>query len=370
MAKKKNATEKKSSFAEELQKKLQGKRRKKVVFSGVDEWFKAEFLQCGIAGIDWILGGGLAYGRLSEIFGNFSSGKTYLLYLFLAMNQRRGGTSVLFESEFAYNAGFYRSLGGSPESLILRPARTIQEVFDGMADVAKIACGKEERVAVGWDGIAATGTKHLQETGMLKKDMSKSAGMAQGTQYITDLIGESRIAIIATNQTRETIGDTPNPMYQTHTPGGKSWPFHASQRVELSFRGGYITEVLEENGKKEGTEPIGHWVRARVNKNKLAPPHLACDVPFYARDGETHPIYGYKTKMGIDYAEALFDFYKNSRFRINDKPVVFTSGSWYRLDESFGYDKSFYAKDWPAVLEANPALWQLPYGASVIQGAS
>lgn len=357
-----------SKFAESLKKKLQGKRRKQVVFSGTDAWFNAEFLPCGIAGVDWTLGGGVAYGRLAELFGNFSSGKTYLLYLFLAMNQRLGGVSALFESEFAYDEQFYRAVGGNPETLILRPARTIQEVFEGMADIAKHTAkeGSGEKVAIGWDGIAATGTKHLQDTGMEKRDMSKAFGMSQGTQYITDLIGESKIAVIATNQTREKIGDTSfDPMQRTHTPGGKAWPFHSSQRVELEFRGGFIKQFDPSAKDNKGKESIGHWVRSRVDKNKLAPPHLSCSLPFYSFDEEVHPLFRTPTRMGIDYAEALLEFYKESRFRLvvngEKRPAVYTAGSWYRLDDSLGYDKSFHAKDWPGILEERPDLWQLVY---------
>jgi RecA/RadA recombinase len=366
-----------TKFADALKAKLQGKKRKPVVFSGTDEWFHAEMLPCGIAGIDWILGGGLAYGRLSELFGNFSSGKTYLLYLFLAMNQRMGGVSALFESEFAYDADFYRAVGGDPESLLIRPARTIQEVFDGMAEIAKHVAteGKDEKVAIGWDGIAATGTKHLQDVGMEKRDMSKAAGMSQGTQYITDLIGESQVAVIATNQTREKIGDdTYDPMRRTHTPGGKAWPFHSSQRLELEFRGGFIRQFDPKAKDNRGKEPIGHWVRARVDKNKLAPPHLSCSLPFYSFNDEVHPVFGTPTRMGIDYAEALLEFYKDSRFRLvvgeEKRPVISTSGGWYRFDESLEYDKSFHAKDFPSILEERPDLWQLAYAKQTEVGGS
>jgi hypothetical protein len=69
--------------------------------------------------------------------------------------------------------------------------------------------------------------------------------------------------------------------------------------------------------------------------------------------------------MGIDMAEALFDFYKDSRFRISvgeeQKPVISTAGSWYKLDPSLNYEKSFHAKDWPNILSERPDLWHLPY---------
>jgi len=376
------------TFRDGLKTKLQGKAKKPVVFFGSDAWFAAEFLPCGIAGIDWCLGGGASYGRLGELFGNYSSGKTYLLYLFLAMNQRQGGTSCLIESEFAYNEHFFRSIGGDPEALVLRPARTTQDAFSVIADVAKyvISQGDEsqEKVVVGWDGIAAAGTKHLQQAGMQKVDLSKSISMSQGCQYVTDLVGESGIAVIATNQTRERIGDsTYDPMNRTQTPGGKAWPFFSSQRVELTFRGGFIRQVErdakgrkksgkseeEEGAKKKGkSPPIGHWVEVYVDKNKLGPPHYTCRLPFYSYNDEEHPVYGTLTRMGVDYTEALFDFYLNSRFRLDPgetkRPVVkaVTANGWYAVDEELAPGaKKFQAKEWPKVLEEYPDLWHVVY---------
>jgi RecA/RadA recombinase len=346
------------------------------VFFGSDDWFSCDFLPSGIAGVDWIIGQGIAYGRLGELFGGYSSGKTYLLYLFLAMNQRQGGTSVLIETEYAYDEQFFRSLGGDPESLILIPAPTTQFVFNSIANICKhvIKEKTQEKVAVGWDGIAATNTKHLKDTGMDKADMSKPRAMSQGTSYITHLVSEAGIAVIATNQTRERIDDKSyDPMKRTHTPGGRAWPFHGSQRSELVFRGGYIRGVNRDaKGKKKdpdaNTPNIGHWVEVYVDKNKLAPPHLKCRLPFYSYDDEEHPVWGTLTRMGVDYAEALWDFYLNSRFRLDPantkRPVVraVTANGWYAVDESIapGAPK-FQAKDWPGVLESYPELWQVVY---------
>lgn len=352
------------SHIEGLKTQLQGKRRKPVVYSGIDNCFDVEPLPCGIAAIDYILGGGLAYGRLSELFGNYSTGKSYLLYLFLAMNQRLGGTSVLFESEGAYSKDFFRSIGGSPEDLLVRPANATEDIFDGMADISKYASKQKDdhRFCVGWDSIAGTGTKHLQKTGMEKRDMSKAGSMTQGCQYITALIAEQRICVIATNQTRDTIGEDYDPMKRTHTPGGRAWPFHASQRLELQYRGGFITQT-DEKGEPDHTKPsLGQRVRAFVDKNRLCPPHQTCELTFYNHAGYPHPLYGTPTKLGVDYAESLYHFYRHSEFRLpNGNPVIQLSGSWNKIDESVAEYKKFYAKDWLKVLEDIPDLWQLAY---------
>jgi len=355
-----------------MRKAIQGKTRKQVVFSGTEKLFQANFLPCGLAGVDWSLGGGFAYGRLGELFGNYSSGKTYLLYLFLAMNQRLGGESALIESEFAYNEEFFKAIGGDPSTLTVRPVRRVEDAFDSMAEIAAFAIkeGANVPIAIGWDGIAATGTKHLQDVGMDKKDMSKALIMSQGTQYITDMIGESKICVIATNQVRETIGDD-NYYQPTHTPGGKAWPFHASQRMELIFNGKMIHQVGEDGKKDEDTKkktpPIGHWVKTHIVKNKLAPPMLQTNLPFYNFADEEHPVYGHQTKVGVDYVEALWDFYVHSRYRMTvdgeKRPVVraVTANGWYALDDSLGLERKFQAKDWPEILAARPDLWQLVY---------
>lgn len=339
-----------------------------------DPFWHTDFLPTGVPNIDLALGGGFGYGRLAEIFGEWSSGKTMIMYYALANNQRmkgkkgKPGKSILFESEGAFTPDFFRALGGDPEQLLVYPVDTVEDVFDGMASVCDlmeklVKSGEDVPVAIGWDSIAATGTKHLMETGMEKRDMSKAYYMTQGTQLITTLVKRCRVCIIAANQVREKIGDNSS---EPNTPGGKAWPFHASQRVEVSFDGGYKGSVIVDSSKEE--VELGRWIKGMVVKNKLASPFGKFSIPIYVKVGAPHPQFvGTLTKLGIDVDEALFWLLFRKLYTMaSGAAIVEGSAGWYTLhpevDKRQGDERrKFRQAEWPKILEANPQLRTLAY---------
>lgn len=349
-------------------------------YSGSDTFWNTPMLASGLGPLDNVLGGGFGLGRIGEIYGNYSSGKSYVLYLYLIACQKSDGTAVLIETEGAFNPEWFAMLGGDPSKLVLPECETVEDVFDCLIEIAKYGekLKKEHpdhKICVGWDGIAATPTKHLMKVGMEKRDMSKSGAMSQGTEYVTQSIKSTNICVIATNQIREMIGSMDSSL---HTPGGKSWPFHASQRLELRFNGGSKSSLIngvmaDPTGKKvESNLPVGRWITARVEKNKLAPAQRFCNLPYYTEAGQQHPIYGYAVDVGVDKNEALFEFFFNGQFRLPplegqnlwEAPKVISSPSqgWYALDSSIDPEsKNFRKADWPAVLAAHPQLNELCY---------
>lgn len=348
-------------FEEELNTAFKG-----AMHRANQSFWHTDMLPSGLPSLDHALGGGFGYGRIVELYGDWSSGKTMVLYYALANNQKLGGTSILFEAEGAFNAEFYAKLGGDPDTLWVYPVDTVEEVFDGMVTIVKTV-GKNSkkgsdrpRVAIGWDSIAATGTKHLLEAGMEKRDMSKAGAMSAGTQLVTTQIKESRICVIATNQTREKIGSNDS---ATHTPGGKAWPFHSSQRVELQFDGGSKGSLIW-SAEKDAVE-IGRHIRGCITKNKLAAPFGRFSLPIYVKEGFWHPLgYNCGIEVGIDSRESLFYLYRDKNCTLEGREAVFTSPSsgWYELSEKIapGY-KKWQKKDWLEVLDAYPVLWTLPY---------
>lgn len=358
------------SLADELYDAFRAnKSTKDYVFRGDDETFHSDFLKTGLAPVDYVLSGGFPYGRMVELYGNFSSGKTYVLYLALAANQKAGGVSVLLESEGAFDKEFFRLCGGDPESLIVFPVTTVEETFNHIYKVCEFSkekrkSGDDTPFAVGWDSIAQTGTAHLQETGMDKRDMSKPFAMSQGAALVTTIIHETRVCVIATNQIRDLIGSNDS---ATHTPGGRSWKFACSQRVELRFDGGSKGSLINTkvNGKDE---MIGRQLKLTVTKNKCGVPLLEIFLPFYNHDNYLHPIYGYPTTFGVDKCEALFDFYSRSRYYIvntvtrKERVIQSTSPGWYSLHPRVDpTEKKFRESEWATVLTANPILWDLIY---------
>lgn len=332
---------------------------------GTDTFWTTDFCRTRSLTIDWALGGGFGYGRISELLGEYATGKSAILYLALAENQRMGGISVLYESEGAFDRNFFSMLGGDPTKLLLMSVATCEDVFDGMMAVIawmdKSKVPKTVPVMMGWDSIAQTGTKHLLETTMETRDMSKAFIMSSGVQKITAALKDNRVALIATNQLREQIGiQTSEP----HGPGGKAWPYASSQRIMLKHDGGYKGSQIF--GGNTGNEEIGRWVRGKVIKNRLASPFAEFTYPFYFRTGTglNHPTYGTPLKFGICEEEALWFFYVREHYRLPDNTKVIEGGAGgrYRINEQVVAGLgSFYAKEWPDILKDHQELRNMPF---------
>lgn len=331
---------------------------------GTDKFWATDFLRSGIEGLDFALGGGWGTGRFHELFGPWSTGKTMIGYMTLVNAQRLGYFTVLGESEGAYDENFFRKLGGDPTKLQVQKVDVVEDAFDAIATIskAKEKLGDTIPVFYLWDSIAQAGTRHLAEVGMDKVDMAKAKQMAQGCSYVTGLIKNQKITVLATNHIIDSIGDNDS---ATQTPGGKKWKFSCSQRVELAMDGGTSTSsILDVRGDK--STQIGRWIRGQVVKNKCAPPWSKFIFPIYVKDGCWHPEgYPYGTTLGVDRVESLFYFYLRKHILIpsTGEPVVsMPSNGWYQIHESIAPEESkFQKKDWPEKLGKYPQLWTIPY---------
>lgn len=328
---------------------------------GTDTFWGTELLPCGIAAIDHALGGGLARGRIHEFYGDYSSGKTFLLYQFLARNQQLGGYSMLIETEGAYDPDFFRARGGIPEKLVLSSSEvdTVEQVFRKLQQAVEHAIEMRKttpdyNLAIGWDSIAATGTKHLQKEGLDKRDMSRAFSMSQGCAWLTMAVKRSGACVIACNQLRDKIGGYGGSI----TPGGHAWNFHCTQRVELKFRGGRRSSTIK---TKEEIE-IGRHITGKVEKSKIASPWGEFVVPIYTEDNYAHPVFkDCRTKKGIDAEEALLDYYKTGKFFLDEnnseRVVTVNESGWHQLHPSIDPSgKKFYASQWLEKLEEFPQL--------------
>lgn len=344
---------------------------------GSDEHWHTDFLPTGIPAVDFALGGGFGYGRLSELYGNWSSGKTMLLYYALARNQQQGGVSMLVETEGAFDAGFFQALGGNPNELFIPEEKdidTVQKVFNFFTHIcdAKIReekeTGEQVPLAVGWDSIAATASEHLMDTGMDKIDLSKPIAMSQGTQLISLAVRRCRTAIIACNQVRESISRDANVYVEKNTPGGKSWPFHCSQRINLTFDGTLNSSIIWENPSGRTLEDrgaeLGRRIHGKVTKNKLSSPNGQFILPIYTLNNRPHPVYDARTKLGIDLDEALFDFYAEGDFRMPDDERVVQNPTqgYYKIHDHLSHNpRKFRRSQWLEVLNESPHLRTLVY---------
>ena len=339
-----------TAFRDRLSKTL-----KRPIRLAVDPFWETERVESGLAALDHALGLGFGRGRAAELFGNWSSGKTMVLYITLIENMKRGGISILCEAEGAFDKQFFIALGGDPNALIVENIDTVEELFDFIEKICKMSA-PHEKIVIGWDGIAATSTKHLAEVGMEKADMSKPNAMNRGCQLIRAHLKEKNICLITTNQVREKIGSNDS---ATHTPGGNAYPFLCSQRVELRFDGGSKGSLIH---SRDGLRQIGRWVRGVVVKNKLGPPFAMFKLPIYVQAGEWHPEFDYATSLGIDKIEALLYHYTSGGYKLPDGTyVVQKNSSWLTLNPQIGSWPAFHAKQWPEVLAAYPILWRLVY---------
>ncbi len=344
--------------------------------TGADECWTMDPVLTTVAPIDHALGGGFAYGRFTELYGNFASGKSALLYMAMAWNQRRGGLSILLDQEHAYDATFFKALGGDPSKLVLPNGPqfdSVEGVFGFIRDAAELSKTEEDQdepkpVVIGWDSIAATPTKHLLEEGLDKVDLSRAKVISAGFQLVMAKIARAKLAVIAANQIRDKIKADrfqKGPFAEgneTHSPGGRSLRHSCTQRLELEYDG---TEAKSTILEPETGRKIGRCIRGEVTKNRMAAPWGDFVVSFYTEAGAQHPRFDRKTVVGIDRDEALFDYYLNGRFSMPDgQRVILAKGAWYSLHSEIApNEKSFHETDWPEKLERYPVLRSLLYDA-------
>jgi recombination protein RecA len=233
-----------------------------------------ELISSGNLAIDYVLGGGFPVHRTSEIFGEYSSGKSLICHEVLANVIEQGGYGALFDVEAAYDERFGERIGIDHHRLFYSQPDTVETLFE-MVEALLTQFRKErpnDLLCIVWDSLAASSTKHeMAEPD--KRDMTKAAVIGAGLRRVTRIVAKQRAMFIVVNQVREKIGvffGSPET-----TPGGKALPFHASIRLRLkqgSLYKGHPVKILE-NGV-----PIGTRIVVDCVKNKMAPPYKRCEA--------------------------------------------------------------------------------------------
>ncbi len=296
---------------------------------------KVEVVPTGSIGLDLALGvGGLPRGRVVEIFGPESSGKTTLALHAIAEVQRRGGVAAFVDAEHALDVGYARRLGVGLADLLVSQPDTGEQALEIAEQLVR--SGAVDLVVV--DSVAALVPKAEIEGEMGDAHMGVQARlMSQALRKLTAVVSRNQSLVVFINQIRMKIGVVfGNP---ETTTGGNALKFYASVRLDIRR----IGQV------KDGEQVVGSRTRVKVVKNKVAPPF---------REAEFDIRYG----VGIDRPGEAIDLGV-------ERGLVEKSGAYYALDgERIGQGRE-RAAEWlraaPAALERLEArLREAPPAAS------
>lgn len=223
--------------------------------------------------IDQALGGGVAMGRIAEIYGVESSGKSTLCLQIAAECQKAGGKVAYIDVENALDVEYARHLGVNTDELIFSQPSSAEQALDIVDILGKT--GEVQLIIV--DSVAALAPQAELDGEMADMTIGLVARiLSKALRKITASINQNRCAVIFINQIREKIS-TGFSGYgeQTTTPGGRALKFFASQRIELR----------KTSAIKAGNEVIGTNVKVKITKNKIAPPMKVCEVPMIFGEG-------------------------------------------------------------------------------------
>jgi recombination protein RecA len=256
-------------------------------------------ISTGCLSLDVALGvGGIPRGRVVEIYGPESSGKTTLALHIVAEAQKAGGFAAFIDAEHAVDPDYSKRLGVNTEELLISQPDTGEQALEICETLVR--SGALDVIVI--DSVAALVPRAELEGDMGDSHMGLQARlMSQALRKLTGTVSRSNTTVIFINQIREKIGVVfGNP---ETTPGGRALKFYSSVRLEIRR----ITTI------KDGAEMVGSRVRVKVVKNKVAPPF---------KKSEFDIMYG----QGISYVGDIIDLAVEGN-------IVEKTGAWYSYDD-------------------------------------
>ena len=291
-----------------------------------------DFISTGSSMLDLAISnredGGIAVGRITEINGLESSGKSLLASHILAETQKKGGIAVYIDTETSVSVEFLGAIGVDVSKLLYLHFECVEDIFEAIEDIiTKVReSNKDKLVTILVDSLAATSTKIEIEADFGKDGYatSKAIIISKALRKITQLIGRQKVALVFTNQLRQKLGVMFGDPWTTS--GGKALPFHASTRIRLKNLG-------QIKDTKKNT--IGMKCRAQIIKNRLGPPLRHADYDMYFDSG----IDNYGGWLGV----------------MKEHKLLKQAGAWYTLTYR-KKDYKFQSKDFKELMETNDGL--------------
>jgi recombination protein RecA len=288
---------------------------------GTEKIVPIEGISTGSLSLDIALGGqGIPRGRIIEVFGPESSGKTTLALHVVAEAQKAGGIAAFIDAEHALDPSWAKKLGVDLEMLLVSQPSYGEEAMH----ITEMLIKSNAVDAIVIDSVAALVPKKELDGDIGDSHVGLQARlMSQSLRKLTAAIAKSRTAVIFINQIREKIGvmfGSPET-----TPGGRALKFYASCRIDVR-RIGQL---------KEGEEVVGQRVRAKVVKNKVAPPFRSAEFDMLHSDGISYE--GDIIDMGLE------------------QKLIGRTGAWFRYgDMQLGQGKEkarLFLKDNPKIAQ-------------------
>jgi recombination protein RecA len=278
-------------------------------------------ISTGAVNLDAAIGiGGVPRGRISEIYGPESSGKTTICLQVIANAQRNGGIAAFIDAEHALDVGYARKLGVDVDNLLVSQPDTGEQALE----IAEVLIRSNAIDVVVIDSVAALVPRAEIEGEMGDSHVGLQARlMSQALRKLTGAVNRSRTSVIFTNQIREKVGvmfGSPET-----TSGGRALKFYASLRMDIRRIGAI----------KDGQDVIGNRTRVKVVKNKVAPPFRQAEFDILYNEGVSH------LALLVDLGSEM--------------DVIEKSGAWYsygdmRLGQGKENAKNFLAEN-PDVAE-------------------
>ncbi|HAC92319.1 MAG TPA: recombinase RecA, partial [Planctomycetaceae bacterium] len=268
---------------------------------GGEQLLKIEGIPTGSLSLDIALGGvGVPRGRIVEIFGPESSGKTTLALHICAEAQKRDGIAAIIDAEHAFDPSWAKKIGVELDTLLVSQPGCGEEAMQIAEHLVK--SNAVDVIVV--DSVAALVPRQELEGEMGQSHVGLQARlMSQAMRKLTGAIAKSKTVVIFINQIREKIGvmfGSPET-----TPGGRALKFYCSCRIDVRRVGAL----------KEGEDGVGQRVRCKIVKNKVAPPFRVAEFDMMHTSGSSYE--GDVLDLGAEHK------------------IVTRSGSWFKFNETY-----------------------------------